>query len=174
MQRAQNLIISLAFGTKWLSGAVAGIAMLLLCSDVVIRYFFPYHLADWTTEVVTYLVVWALFLVACELAIEGKHVHADLFVDRLSTRARYRIALVASMFGLIFSLLFLTLGVDVVAFSVNLGEESDSTLRIPKSLYYAALPVGMALQLLGYVVRMRTTMIEHQKSNPTASNDAQN
>jgi C4-dicarboxylate transporter, DctQ subunit len=155
MQTLDKLIIGLARGAKWLSGIVAGVALALLCSDVVIRYFYPQHLSDWTTEVVTYLVVWGLFLVAGELVIDGKHVHADLFIDRLNPQA--------------FSLLLLVLGTDVVKFSMMIGEESDSTLRIPKSIYYAALPVGMALQCLGYIVRVRAEMIGQRTANPVPS-----
>ena len=167
MQRIDQIIVTLSFAAKWLSGIVSGIALTLLCSDVVIRYFFPQHLADWTTEVVTYLVVWSLFLVAGELVIEGKHVHADLFVDRLSPVMQRRVAMVAALLGLAFSVLFLWLGMDVVEFSKMLGEESDSTLRIPKTLYYSALPLGMALQCLGYLVRIRAQVIESRESPAT-------
>lgn len=160
MQRIDRIIVTLAFGAKWLSGVVSGIALLLLCGDVVVRYFFPQHLSDWTTEVVIYLVVWALFLVAGELVIEGKHIHADLFIDRLSPSMRQKVAIMASVLGLIFSLLFLGLGWNVVEFSHMLGETSESTLRIPKIFYYGALPLGMALQCLGYLVRIRAQVIE--------------
>lgn len=169
MQTLEKLIIGLALGAKWLSGIVAGVALALLCSDVVIRYFYPQHLSDWTTEVVTYLVVWGLFLVAGELVIDGKHVHADLFIDRLTPQARLKVAMLASVLGLAFSLLLLVLGTDVVKFSMMIGEESDSTLRIPKSIYYAALPVGMALQCLGYIVRVRAEMIGQRTANPVPS-----
>lgn len=174
MQTFDKLIIGLALGAKWLSGIVAGIAVVLLCSDVFVRYFYPQHLPDWTTEVVTYLVVWGLFLVAGELVIDGKHVHADLFIDRLSPQVRLKVAMLASALGLIFSLLLLALGTDVVKFSMMIGDESDSTLRIPKSIYYAALPLGMALQCLGYSVRIRADMIHQSASNPLLSESGLN
>jgi TRAP-type C4-dicarboxylate transport system permease small subunit len=137
-----------------LAGIISAAALALLCFDVVTRYFFPSYLPDWSSEVIVYLVVWAMFLVAGELAIEGKHVHADLLVDHLPTKGKWGVGIVASLAGLGFSILFLRYGWEVVAFARMIGEEGESSLRFPKYLYYLALPVGMTLQCLGYLVRL--------------------
>ena len=129
-------------------------ALLLLCFEVVARYFAPQILPDWGSEVVIYLTIWALFLVVGELALNGDHVHADFVVDRLNERKKWALGLLAAFAGLVFSVLFLWYGYEVVAFAHMIGEEGDSTLRFPKWIYYLALPTGMALQCLGYIVRI--------------------
>jgi len=136
-----------------LAGVIGLAALLLLCFEVIARYFAPHILPDWGAEVVIYLTVWALFLVAGELALNGGHVHADFVVDRLNPRPKWATGLLATLAGLVFSVLFLWYGYEVVDFAHMIGEEGDSTLRFPKWIYYLALPVGMALQCLGYLAR---------------------
>lgn len=140
--------------SRILAGVIGLAALLLLCFEVVARYFAPQILPDWGSEVVIYLTIWALFLVVGELALKGEHVHADFVVDRLSERKKWALGLLAAFAGLIFSVLFLWYGYEVVAFAHMIGEEGDSTLRFPKWIYYLALPTGMALQCLGYIVRI--------------------
>jgi len=139
---------------RMLAGVIALAALLLLCFEVIARYFMPAILPDWGSEVVIYLTVWALFLVVGELALNGGHVQADFVVDRLSKRWKARLGLLAAVAGLAFSVIFLWYGYEVVAFAHMLGEEGDSTLRFPKWIYYLALPAGMALQCLGYMARI--------------------
>ncbi len=136
------------------SGIIGLAALLLLCFEVVARYFAPHILPDWGSEVVIYLTVWAMFLVVGELALNGGHVHADFVVDRLNPTPKWALGLLASFVGLVFSVLFLWYGYEVVDFAHMIGEEGDSSLRFPKWIYYLALPTGMALQCLGYAVRI--------------------
>lgn len=150
----------LTFAT-WISAIariVAGIvgltALLLLCYGVAARYFAPQILPDWVSEIVIYLTVWALFLVAGELALKGEHVRADFVVDRLNDHWKFYLGLLAATAGLVFSGLFLWYGYEVVEFAHRIGIEGDSTLRFHKWIYFLALPVGMGLQCIGYVARI--------------------
>ncbi len=137
-----------------LAGIIGLAALLLLCFEVLTRYFAPHFLPDWGAEVVIYLTVWALFLVAGDLALNNGHVRADFVVERLNDRSKWWLGLLAACAGLAFSGLFLWYGYEVVDFAHMIGEEGDSTLRFPKWIYYLALPVGMALQCLGYLARI--------------------
>lgn len=144
----------IALFSRTIAGIFGGLALLLLCFEVFGRYFAPSILPDWGSEIVIYLTVWALFLVAGELALDGGHVNADFVVERLDPVWKRRLGLVATIGGLVFSLTFLWYGWAVVDFAHMLGEEGESTLRFPKWLYYLALPIGMALQCLGYTARI--------------------
>ncbi len=138
--------------TARILAGVAGLsALVLLCFEVVARYFVPSILPDWGSEIVIYLTIWALFLVVGELALNGDHVRADFVIDRLGGRSRWALGLLAALAGLAFSALFLWYGYEVVTFAHAFGEEGDSSLRFPKWIYYLSLPVGMALQCMGYI-----------------------
>jgi len=153
-------VYHIANWSRLLSGWVLVAAILLLCFDVVCRYFFPSYLPDWSAEVVTYMVVWGMFLVAGELAIDNKHIQADLVVNRLSKRAQFSFGIAGSAAGLGFSILLVNYGWDVVAFAHMIGEEGESSLRLPKYIYYFALPLGMFLQTMGYLVRLHDQIFE--------------
>lgn len=146
-----TLAKTITTAARILAGIVGLAALLLLCFEVFARYFFPSILPDWGAEITIYLTIWALFLVAGELALNGGHVHADFVVDRLSDTWKQRLGLLSAVAGLVFSGIFLWYGYEVVEFAHMIGEEGDSTLRFPKWIYYLALPAGMALQCLGYI-----------------------
>ena len=137
-----------------LAGALATIALALVCFEVFGRYFAPWILPDWGTEVTVYLMVWALFLSICNLPMTRGHVAANFIVDRLPPRKRYYFEMLSSLCSLIFSAILVWYGYEVVEFAILIGEESESTLRFPKWIYYLCIPVGMTLNLLAYIVRI--------------------
>lgn len=157
---------------RLLGGILAGVALLLLCFEVIARYFVPAALPDWGSEVVIYLTIWSLFLVSGELALNDGHVRADFVVAQLSAVWKFRLGILASVVGLIFSALFLWYGWQVVAFAHMIGEEGESTLRFPKYIYYLGLPAGMFLQCLGYLARILSDLGDGPQSTlPESTNN---
>lgn len=132
-----------------LTGALAAIALLLACLSVGLRYLAPQWVFDWSDEVVIMLLIWAMFLSGYRLTVERSHVVVDLLTHGRSAPVRRRFEL-AGMFGLLLFAAFMTVaGTEMVLQAVALGERTESTARIPTWLYYAALPVGMALTVGG-------------------------
>ena len=138
--------------TRILSGIIGLIALGFVCFEVVGRYFAPHILTDWGPEVTIYLIIWALFLSVGDLPLTNGHVSANFLVDRVSNRRKFEI--LASLAGLCFSILLLWYGYEVVKFAHFIGEEGDSTLRFPKWIYYLALPTGLLIQSLGYIIHI--------------------
>lgn len=140
--------------TRILSGVIGLIALGFICFEVAGRYFAPHILTDWGPEVTIYLIVWALFLSVGDLPLTNGHVSANFLVDRVSPSKKRKFEMLASVTGLIFSILLLWYGYKVVEFAHFIGEEGDSTLRFKKWIYYLALPTGLLIQSLGYIVHI--------------------
>jgi len=129
---ATGLLVLLALGV-FLYGSAA-------------RTLAPPLAVDWSEEVTIYLIVWATLLSGGTLAAERRHVSAQIFVHRLSPRARCRLQVGIDVLSLLFCSLVLWLGIEGVLFADMLDERSASTLQAPQAwVLYLALPVSMLL-----------------------------
>ena len=148
------IVDKIAKVTDFISGTTGIIAMMIICYDVVGRYFMPTILVDWTLEVVIYLVVWALFLCVINLPLKRSHISTDIVTSHLSNKTRYKLELLSSFAGLVFCLIFLFYGAYVVEFAYGFGEIGNTSLQFPKWIYYLFLPISMFLQCIGYTLRI--------------------
>ncbi|HUS97976.1 MAG TPA: TRAP transporter small permease [Hyphomicrobiaceae bacterium] len=135
-------------------GVFSAIALMLICYEVVVRYFFPTYLTDWGSEVVIYLVVWAMLIAGSPLVLQGRHIRADLIVRMLPNNGQWILELVNLIVGLLYCALVAKFALDVVLFARNLGEQSESSLQFPLWIFYIALPLSFGLMALRYVFRL--------------------
>lgn len=136
------------------TGVVAAIALLISCYEMFTRYFFPSMSPDWGTEVVIYLIVWAVFISGSALVRDNRHVRADLIIRLFPVPWQRGFESFNCLIGLIFCAVMFYYGVAVVEFAYDVGERSESSLLFPVFLYYLCLPVGMFLMTIRYAVRL--------------------
>ena len=132
----------------------AGAALILICWEVMVRYFVPSLLTDWSSEFVVYFTVWALLLGGSVLVKEGRHIRADLVVRTLSPRAQSAIACGNLIVGLVYCALVSFYGFEVTEFALNLDERSESSAQFPLWMFYLALPIAFFLMSVRYVIRI--------------------
>ena len=147
---AMKLIFLFCKGAEYVAGLLGILALLLVCYEVVARYFAPELLTDWGAEVIVYLMVWGVFLSFGELARRNEHVSADLIVSKFNGAKKTAYQVSVWVVGLIFSIILAWAGWQIVEFALMLGETGDTSLQFPKAYYYMALPFGMILQCLIY------------------------
>jgi len=137
-----------------LTGVVAAIALLISCYEMATRYFFPRMSPDWATEIVIYLIVWAVFISGSALVRDNRHVRADLVVRLFSPQTQRGMEIFNCIIGLGFCGVVCWFGIAVVDFAYMVDERSESSLLFPIFLYYLCLPVGMFLMTLRYLIRL--------------------
>lgn len=130
------------------------LALGLVCTEVVLRYFFPRHLTDYGLELTVYFTVWAMFIAGAPLIREGRHVRADILMHMLPPGAQRLLEILGLLVGLIFTGVLSYYGWLMVQNSIQLGERSESSLKLPLVIYYAALPVGMTLMIFPFLTRL--------------------
>lgn len=130
------------------------LALALVCIEVVLRYFFPRYLTDYGLELTVYFTVWAIFIAGAPLIREGRHVRADILMHLLPPGAQRVLEILGLLVGLIFALVLSYYGWLMVQNSIQLGERSESSLKLPLVIYYASLPVGMTLMIFPFLVRL--------------------
>jgi len=134
-------------------GVLVVIALGVFLFGSLARTFAPALAVDWSEEVTIYLIVWATLLSGGTLTSDRGHVSAQIFVHRLSPRARRRLQIGIEVLMLAFCCLMAWLGIEGVLFAHMLDERSASTLQAPQAwVLYLALPVSMLLIAVRVVV----------------------
>lgn len=145
-------------------GVFSSVALLLVCYEVVVRYFFPAYLTDWGAEVTIYLVVWSMLLAGSPLVLNARHIRADLVVRMLPINAQWLIELINLTVGLIYCAIVSYYAVQVVLFARQLGEVSESSLQFPLWIFYIALPLSFGLMAVRYVFRIYRYLFHFDES----------
>lgn len=137
-----------------LIGFLAICSLLLAVTEMVLRYFLPRQLPDWTSEVVIYLITAAVMLSGGLLVTEGRHVRADLLLRLGSPSLQRSFEIGFCLVGIAVCAVFFERGIGIVEFALMLDARSDSSLQFPVFIYYAFVPLAFGLMLFHYVIRL--------------------
>lgn len=130
-----------------------GAALLLSLSGVAGRYLSSAMAPDWAGEVVVYLVIWAVLLGAARVLRRSAHIRVDFLFDRLPPAGQKAAEVLALLIAFGFGGFLVLSGWQIVTEAMTWDERSNSSLRVPLWIYYAALPTSFALQLIFLVER---------------------
>ncbi len=155
----------------WLMGLLASVALLLICYEVTMRYFYPRLLPDWGAEFVIYFTVWAIFIAGSALVGEGRHVRADIVVRHLPSGVQRVLELFNAAVGLLFCALVCKYAVDVVDFAYRMDERSESSMLFPLYLYYLGLPLGLGLMTVRYAIRIKRYLFDFDAATMTVRDE---
>ena len=136
----------------YLVGVLAIFAVAIAFYQTVTRYFFKYS-PEWIEETIIYLIVWAVFIMASKLVRMDQHVGADFLVQKLPPRLQQKVAIVTTVLGLIFCLIIVVYGMQVVSVAFGMDERSTTRMRFPLWIAYLSVPAGCFLVSLSLIYR---------------------
>jgi len=128
-------------------GAV-GLALALCIIQVTFRYFLNFPLG-WPEELIRYLIILIVYVGASIAVRKKSHISVDLLVTFLPG-LRKPLQYVASLFGIVFCLIIIILGIQFVQSLIASGQIAV-TLKIPIYIVYSILPIGGLLLLFHYI-----------------------
>jgi TRAP-type C4-dicarboxylate transport system permease small subunit len=139
------------------AGAVAAglIALaVLVIIDIVIERYLLDRTTIWQIDVVTYSIVSATFIGSAYVLMTRGHVNVDVLPLHLGPRARYWLAVFTSLLALGFCVVLFVLCTSYwyQAFAGNW--RSDTVWRARLWIPYSAMPIGLGLLVLQYVVEL--------------------
>jgi TRAP-type C4-dicarboxylate transport system permease small subunit len=131
-------------------GAIILIAIAINFFNIVGRYVFLTPL-PWAEEVLSFLVIWGVFLGAITACYENRHLVMDLFIDAFPASLRRAIEglILASL--VVFCAYACLQAWIIVGVMARLGKVSI-TAGIPMTIPYAAFVVGFGLMALAAIV----------------------
>ena len=139
---------------RTLVGVLGGAALAIAVVQVFGRYIDPAHAITWAEEVIVYIMVWAIMIIASQLVRTDGQVRPDLVLRMLPPGVQRWFEVFNCLVAIAFTFGMVWYGWDVVGTALLLDQRSSSDLQFPIWLYYTALPVGGALMLIRYVIRL--------------------
>ncbi|HZT87740.1 MAG TPA: TRAP transporter small permease [Stellaceae bacterium] len=161
-----------------LVGILGAFAMAIAAIQVFGRYIDPAAAITWAEEVIVYVAVWAVMIVASQLVRRDGHVRPDLVLRLLPPGVQRWVEMFNCLVALAFTLGMVWYGWEVVGTALLLDQRSSTDLQFPLWIYYLALPVGGALMFGRYIVRLlryafffdaRTMTVGHLPVHETAA-----
>ncbi|MFA5663281.1 TRAP transporter small permease [Castellaniella sp.] len=118
---------------------------------VVSRYVLEYSL-PWADEVARYALVWLVYVGMVSTLVRGQHVCVELLLVRYRGRARVWLLNLIDLACMVLFAALLYGGLQLMQMAQT---QITPALGISKSWIYAAVPLGSALMLIEYVLRIR-------------------
>ena len=134
-------------GCGYLAAATVALITLLVCYDVVGRNLGLPSLV-WVNEITEYALPIATLAAAPWLMWRNQHVRLDLLGAVLSTSSQRRVDRVASLLGLVISLVMVWYAVRMLLDSRQAGSLVMKALVFPEWWLYVPVPIGCALLAL--------------------------
>jgi TRAP-type C4-dicarboxylate transport system permease small subunit len=131
-------------------GAIILVAIAINFCNIVGRYVFLTPL-PWAEEVLSFLVIWGVFLGAIAACYDNRHLVMDLFVGAFPTPVRRAIEALILACLVVFCLFVCVQAWGIVATMARLGQVSI-TAGIPMTVPYMAFVVGFGLMAVAAFV----------------------
>ena len=139
---------------RTLVGILGAAAMIIAAVQVFGRYIAPGEAITWAEEVIVYIAVWAVMIVASQLVRADAMVRPDLVLRLLRPGVQRWVEMFNCLVAMAFTFGMLWFGWKVVDTAILLNQTSSSDLQFPLWIYYSSLPVGGALMFVRYVIRL--------------------
>jgi len=143
--------ISTCFGV--FAAALIGLGVLVVCHMVFVRYVLNEH-TIWQTDFVTYSLIAATFVGSSYVLMLRGHVNVNVLPHYLGARGRYRLALFSALLGFGFALVVTVLAARFWFEAWENRWVSDTMWRARLWIPYSAMPIGLGLLTLQYVVEL--------------------
>jgi len=137
------------------------VAVLQVASRYILREPF-----SWTEEVCTFMFVWLTFVGASLALKTGEHFAVEVIVDKLPGKFGWGIKICSCLLVTLFTVLIIWFGCRL---TVNGWSSITPALEIPRSIPYAAVPVGGILMLIRAVENLFKS-IKSAKLKPATEN----
>ncbi len=135
-------------------GVLGAFALAIAVIQVFGRYIDPANAITWAEEVIVYIAVWAVMIIASQLVRHDGHVRPDLVLRLLRPGAQRWVEMFNCLVAIAFTFGMVWYGWQVVDGALLLDQRSSTDLQFPLWIYYAALPAGGFLMLVRYVIRL--------------------
>jgi TRAP-type C4-dicarboxylate transport system permease small subunit len=147
----EGILVKLPFA---ICGVIVLTAVLINISNIVGRYVFNAPV-PWAEEVMSYIIIWGVFIAAAAVTYQGLHLRMDLLVSGVRGPLAMLLGGLTVILIMACSSFVMVQSFKIVALYFRSGETSMGA-RIPLVYAHAALLVGFFLIALAALVRIRS------------------
>jgi TRAP-type C4-dicarboxylate transport system permease small subunit len=150
--RAVRLVSQLC---GYFAAALIAVGVVVVCQMVFVRYALNQN-TIWQTDFVTYSLVAATFIGSPFVLLTRGHVNVDVLPHYLGKRARFWLAVAATLMALAFCVVMLVLTWNYWLEAWNQSWLSNTMWRVRLWIPYASMPAGLGILTLQYVVDLHS------------------
>ena len=148
--------------TGILAAIMLTLIMLIVCYEVVMRYFF-HSGVDWAADLTSYAILIVAFLGSAWLLRDEGHVSIDLLSQRVSKKTRNILQVIMSLICVVLFLGLTWFGTKITITFYREGAMLVGGIMVPKSAVVLFIPLGSILLLIQFV---RRTVLTLRKEAP--------
>lgn len=149
----------------YMSCAAVVLMMVFTDWEVITRYFVR-NPATWTYPVTSYLLLYCIYLALAYALQRGGHVSVEFLVEMVPPRVRRWLERIGHVLGLVFTLVLLYQSYRLFSRHLAEGQRDISTISAPLYMVSFALPLGLALMTVTYVLVLIDSFVR-QPGEPT-------
>lgn len=135
------------------AAVLIGLAVLVICQMVIVRYFLNVP-TIWQIDVVTYSIVGATFVGSAYVLMTRGHVNVEILPLHLGPRGRYWLALFTILLSMTFCVVLFALCTQYWYQAWSEGWRSNTVWRARLWIPYLSMPVGLGLLVMQYFVEL--------------------
>ncbi len=135
----------------FVAAALIACGVVVVCEMVFVRFVLNEN-TIWQTDFVTYSLVAATFIGSPYVLMTRGHVNVDVLPHYLRARARFVLAIVATLVAMAFSFTMLVLAANYWHEAWAQRWLSNTMWRVRLWIPYASMPIGLGILSLQYVV----------------------
>lgn len=151
MERIYNIfskiITILNKGLKWILITLLVIMVLIVLTEICLRYIITKHSLPWSEELARYLMIWMVMLAAGLGFSYNSHIGVNFIVDKLIKTPQ-----INKFFKLITYIIVMVFSIYLVIFGWKIAQkvsfQQSSALRISMFWAYLSLPIGGVIFLI--------------------------
>lgn len=155
MQKKYTWIDKVFDAMMWLGAALFAFAMLAVCTEVVMRYFFNKPIA-WILEICEYILLYMTFLVAAWVLREQSHIRVDIVVNRLEPHIQAFISIISSIVSAIVCLTIVYFSALLTWDYIREHVPSMEYLKLPAFLIIMIIPFGSLMFAIQFMRDIQT------------------
>ncbi len=138
--------------TKVLAGILLTIQMLIVCIEVVLRYFFNSPTV-WVVEISSYIVLWVPFLSAAWVLRHGGHIRMDMLISNVNPNFRSILVGITYITSAVICLIITWFGVKIVIELFQTNYLTQTVLMLPKWPIMAIIPFSFFLMFIEFLIK---------------------
>lgn len=139
-------------GFAWLAGLLMMFALISVCVDVVLRYFFNKP-TGWVLQISEYILLYIPFLAAGYVLKQESHIRIDIVLNRVGQRLQTLINMITSILGSVVLLVLTAYGTSVTYDFFQRKVPTLKYLKIPEFLVIMVIPLGCFLFSIQFIRR---------------------
>jgi len=139
-------------GLAWLAGWLMMLALLMVCLDVVMRYFLNSPIGG-VLQFSEYVLLYIPFLGAAYVLKDDSHIKIDIILNRLSPKSQAALNMVTSVFGSVVLFALTYYGAYITFDYYRRGVPTLKYYKIPEFLVIMVIPTGCLLFGLQFIRR---------------------